>query len=377
MNVSILTQPLHTNYGGTLQAFALQYILREIGCDPLTINYRRNVVPVNVVRQQISRLKQKIFKGKIIYPFSDDELSIIGEAHNNFIEKYISYSKPVYDVSTLNSLILERHSHAVIVGSDQTWRPRYSPRIDSYFLDFLKDTDIPKKIAYAASFGTDEWEFTPEQTALFSELVKKFNNISVRESSAVQLCNEHFDITPVHVLDPTLLLGVEVYMDLIRDCEPNHVGKVFNYVLDQCVEKNKVLEKTRCFLNRDSFSTYPKCTIKNKKYIHDYSDYIYPSIESWIRSFHDASFIVTDSFHGTVFSLIFNKPFISIANETRGKARFTSLLQMFGLEHRLVSSDDEITQTLINESIDYTAVNKRANELRHFSFDFLRKSLLG
>ncbi|MCS5956377.1 polysaccharide pyruvyl transferase family protein [Klebsiella pneumoniae] len=375
MKVAILTQPLHTNYGGTLQAFALQYILREFGHEPVTINYRKIKPVVHPIRLVLSRIKQKIIEVRIVYPFSDEDIKKISKHHNKFINKHIKYTDAIYSVGELTDVINSGGFNAVVVGSDQTWRPRYSPRIDSFFLDFLSENKKIKKIAYASSFGTDDWEFTNEQTAKFSKLLKEFHSVSVRENSAVTLSSEHLGVSPEHVLDPTLLLDRKVYLELIKDVSSKGRGNVFNYVLDKSQEKKDVIQSVCKLLGKDFFATYPEHSEKEIRSIKNYAEYIYPPIEEWIRSFYDADFVITDSFHGTVFSIIFNKPFISIGNERRGKARFTSLLRMFNLENRLVSHASDINSELINESIDFDMVNSKLDEMKMQSLTFLKRSL--
>lgn len=376
MNISILTQPLHVNYGGTLQAFALQHVLRQFGHNPVTINYRKLGESSRSTRFFLSYLKNKVLNRKIRYSFTENDILVISKHHKDFIDKHISYTSPIYDVNELKHIFLSGDFDAVIVGSDQTWRPRYSPRIDSFFLDFLIDNNQIKKIAYASSFGTDDWEFDTKQTKKFSTLLKGFDFISVREDSAVHLCEEKFGVSSEHVLDPTLLVNKEEYLKLAFNANSQGVGKVFNYVLDKSDGKQDIISKVCDILGKKSFSTYPKITIKYSRVINDYSDYIYPSIESWVRSFYDTDFIVTDSFHGTVFSIIFNKPFIAVANESRGKARFTSLLKEFGLENRLVASVDEITSRLIHDAINYDDVNTKLMALRNSSLLKLKNALL-
>src|SRR5690606_30541311 len=125
---------------------------------------------------------------------------------------------------------------AVVVGSDQVWRPRYSPNIYNFFLDFLKNNSTIKKVAYAASFGTEDWEYTEEQTREARELIKHFNAVSVRESSGVLLCDKYLNRKDaVHVLDPTLLLKAEDYNQLINKTK-KEIG-LFTYVLDETKEK--------------------------------------------------------------------------------------------------------------------------------------------
>lgn len=372
MNVAILTQPLHTNYGGNLQAFALQYILRQNGLNPLTINYRKKPESVYSIRPILSRIKNRLLNGKVVFPFTSNEYDLLSRHHRMFIDTNINYSVSVTNVKQLHNLFEKMEFEAVIVGSDQTWRPIYSPRIDTFFLDFLTSFKDIKKLSYAASFGTDEWEFSPSQTKRFSNLLKLFDFVSVRERSGVILCNKHFDVKAEHVLDPTLLVDKNVYIDLFRKIKhSNGKGKILNYILDAGNDKQDLINKVSSYFGKDCYMPYPVKTEKYKSTIKNIDEYIYPPVEEWLKSFHDADFIITDSFHGTVFSIIFNKPFIAIANEARGKARFSSLLELFDLQHRLVTSESGITDDLICEQIDYTGINERLAFLRKKSIEHL------
>lgn len=372
MKIAILTQPLRTNYGGNLQAFALQYILREHGYTPLTINYRKRPSRMHSVRPVLSRIKRTLLRRKKIYPFSESENCVISQLHNSFIRENIDYSPVLYSVKQLRDYFKNNSFHSVIVGSDQTWRPKYSPRIDTFLLDFLKKNQYIRKLSYAASFGTDEWEFNPLQTIRFSSLLKQFDFVSVREESAVSLCEKKLNTKAIHVLDPTLLLDKSVYLNFLQDeTNTNNEGELFYYCLDKTRNKNEFIENVAARLGAKTFTAHPKKTIKNTRLIDDLDNYIYPSVNEWLCGFHKASFIITDSFHGTVFSIIFNKPFIAIANEERGKARFTSLLKLFNLEHCLVTDVKKAPLSIINEGIDYHSVNQKLSELREISLRHL------
>ena len=132
----------------------------------------------------------------------------------------------------------EGNYDAYVVGSDQCWRPRYNAFLSSMFLDFVKG-EKTKRIAYAASFGTDQWEFTQEMTSICVPLAQKFDFVSVREDSGLKLCKEHLGVNAVHVLDPTLLLTKEDYTHLIKaENEPQSKGTLFNYILDPDAAKS-------------------------------------------------------------------------------------------------------------------------------------------
>jgi len=262
-----------------------------------------------------------------------------------------------------------------VVGSDQVWRPKYSPYIPNFFLDFLSAGDKAKRIAYAASFGVDTLEYSPDQLAVCAPLARRFDAISVREDTAVQLCREHFGVEATHVLDPTLLLDKEHYISLIeKENAPASKGTLMTYVLDKAPEKQAIISQVASERNLQAFTVYPKSRFY-KAGSKGLKDCMYPPLGSWIRGFMDCEYVVTDSFHGTAFAIIFNKPFIAIGNATRGLSRFQSLLGIFGLNERLVIHPDDLTSELINREIDFTEVNRLWEEKKTRSLDFLENAL--
>lgn len=102
---------------------------------------------------------------------------------------------------------------------------------------------------------------------------------------------------------------------------------------------------------------------------------VFPPVEDWLKGFRDSDYVITDSFHGTVFAIIFNKPFITILNRERGVDRFNTLLGLFGLSDRLITSHDEL-ERIINKPIDFKMVNQRLHEEKIKSIDFLNRHLL-
>lgn len=374
--IAILTQPLHVNFGGTLQAFALQKTLIGMGHQVETLNY--DWKKSSDLKKILSSLKHKILSNKSIFPFFENELQAIRAEHKKFIKNNIKYSESLYSHQDLKNYIESQSFDAVIVGSDQVWRVAYSPRIESFFLDFLSHDNQIKKIAYSASFGIDQWQFNKQKTIEIKRLLKKFQSVSVREKSAVELCQQYLDVEVKHTLDPTLLLEAKEYLELLNPKQKNinNIGKIFVYVLDKNKSKEKMIENISRELDKEIFYNQPEKNNKNSYFIKDLEPYIYPPIESWIESFFDADFIITDSFHGTVFSILFNKEFIVINNEDRGNARFESLLELFDLKDRLVSCHDEGYLKLIRKKTDFEQVNKKLNKLRLDSSKWLEDSLL-
>ena len=375
MKICILTQPLGTNYGGLLQAYALQTVLKNMGHDVLTEDRRYpKLSGKEALKYQIKRLLGPIRRR--YYP-AQNEVATIRKNTDKFIRERIRTTEPVY--SNTKEELSKYNFDSYIVGSDQVWRPRYSPYLLNYFLDFAQDQNV-KRIAYSASFGTSEWEFSEEETRQAAVLIKKFDAISVREDSGVRLCRDYFGVDALHTLDPTMLLDKQDYMSLINDdcVKKKETMKVVSYILDQSKEKWLVMDTISRRLEI-SFSDIERLGPKRDfisngpRYI---SECIYPPVEDWLSRFSDADFVVTDSFHGTVFSLIFKIPFITIVNNRRGIDRFTSLLNYFKLENRLVSSHNKVQiNELIETPIDFNSVEIIMRKAQSESLVFLNNAL--
>jgi len=371
MKIAILTQPLGNNYGGIMQAYALQKVLRDLGHDVVTIDRQRD--------------KRSLIK-KILLPFKPVIYKLLGRRHprkltheqnkyvyfgmTSFIRKNIQLSEPIYNSADLKAHYQENSYDLVIVGSDQVWRPKYSPNIYNFFGDFLKNDD--KSISYAASFGVDEWEFDEEQTRQCKKLIQKFNAISVRESSAIELCKGNLGVEAELVLDPTLLVTADDYESLLSGRKSGGQGKVLKYILDESEQKKQLTEQVIQLLCKPLFNAQPIRSINDPSAL-DIEEYKYPTVESWIMSFRDADFVITDSFHGCVFSIIFNKPFIAIGNYERGLSRFESLLSLFGLSDRLIMDDEVSIKPLIDKGIDWESVNFKLAGYQEKSISFLNK----
>lgn len=373
MKIAILTQPLKTNYGGILQAYALQTVLQRMGHKVTVINRRyycgggTKLTVVNMLLRFGSFVKTLIRKyvlnkkGYILMnPLSPYYHSKITELDPlPFVKKYICLSPDIRTSEKLNKYFKRQKFDMYVVGSDQVWRPCYSPCITDYFLKEVPPMSKVKRIAYAASFGTDIWEFSPEDTEICSSLLKHFDAISVREKSGVSLCKEYFGVNAIHLLDPTMLLDVDDYLSLVKKTKVSQSpGNAFCYILDENSEITKIIS-----------------AIKTEGYVPFYAglDPITSglSVEQWLKSFSDAELVITDSFHACVFSLIFEKPFVVIKNQTRGISRLESLLHCFGLEVCLVDSYEnyEEKKAQMPRSV---SVKDKLKEKREESWDFFR-----
>ena len=371
MKTGILTQPLTNNYGGILQNFAMQKILKKNGQLPTTIDIKSKELDYSTVRLILSSLKRLFLKisghNGIIFinPKKQHRFLITPGIHQKkFIEKNI---KLIQVKAPIRPDFEKKHQFdAYIVGSDQVWRPVFSPYLSNYYLDFVNDK--AKKIAYAASFGVDRWEASKEITPQLSKYASRFDAISVRETSGIDLCKNFLKVEATQTLDPTMLLDVNDYRELVKHTKDDvSIGKnkACLYILDMNKEKMAITESI--------------CQSKNLQ-IHRIgkpSKKGFPSIESWLNGFDKADFVITDSFHGTAFAILFNKPFISIGNEGRGLSRFNSLLKLFGLTSRLILTTDDLDKLkkIIDTEIDYDAVNEILSKQRVLSESFLANAL--
>ena len=378
MKIGIVTQPLMGNYGGLLQNYALQQVLIELGHTPITLDQKSwHLEGWKKFLQTSKAIIYNLLFGKKKLTYNQHE-KLINETlrySHEFVRKYIYSTQKVSKDQELKCLCLKEELDAIIVGSDQVWRPLYAPHIEQSYLSFVEGMQI-KRIAYAASFGVDEWEYTPEQTRQCRRLIKQFDSISVRENSGISLCKEFLGVEAEHVLDPTMLLPTSNYCDIVNKGNTKAPqGELFAYILDNNEEKKKQIN------NIARLTTLKPFFVNQAKELKfdipcNIEEYTYPPVEQWLRSFRDAKYVVCDSFHGMVFSVIFNKNFIVLANKKRGSSRFASLLKMLGLEDRLIGNDgvDNMIDVL-TKPIEWDSVNEILNSRRVMSKKFLQRSL--
>lgn len=375
MKIGILTLPLHSNYGGILQAYALQTVLERMGHEVVVFQNDYD----GIKRFPIRKLPF-IWGKRILRRFNGNSSPIFLEYQKKkempivtqYIHKFISQNINIYKVGNLNSISKDMFD-AIIVGSDQIWRRSYTRRIwktdiQNAFLQFASEWDI-RRVAYAASFGIDNWDYTDKETIECSSLAKQFDGISVREDSGLLLCTKYLGVNAEHVLDPTMLLSAEDYINLIERAEVSkNVGSLFSYILDNNSKKTDFVNR---LAERHKMKTYG--ITLSADYSLPIDKRINPSVETWLRAFYDAELVVTDSFHGCVFSIIFGKPFIALGNEKRGMSRFSSLLEMFGIEDNLVQNinDYSIERSYsLSEDVIY-----RLSAFQERSLNFLMMSL--
>lgn len=353
-NIGILTFQWanNRNFGASLQAYAHKTLINKLlkNKNIQIINFN----PINMI------LKSKILAYFTAKPF------------RGYNEKFLNLTSEIKSIKELKKL--NNKYDVFIVGSDQVWRAIWLEKKSlHYFFDFV-DND-KKKIAYAASFGVDYWEGTPELTEKIKPLIKRFNHISVREESGIDICKNTFGIdNAVCVLDPTLMILREDYQPILDDWQDkSHLKKKYiaHMLLDDTAELKKESQNIADYLKSEI--NY----IKGKSFkIFGKNITFYNKVSQWLTYLKDAELVITDSFHCTVFSLIFHKRFVVVANKTRGIARLETLLGKVGLEDRLFTDIKDVMKSgILDKEIDYNEVDKKLETHRKYSMDFLKKAL--
>lgn len=376
MRIAIITLPLHYNYGGILQAFALERILHSLGHDAYVVRpkLRYSKIPFWVRSRRI--LKQCVRK----FILQKKVTSIDPEKFRRELKNTICLKTDVFTNAYIKTIQVNKFNDlkrtdfdAYVVGSDQIWRSIYFKQVyDGPLANaYLKFTDgwNVKRIAYAPSFGTDLWEYTEEETQECGEALKQFGAISVREDSGIKLCKKKFGLSAECVLDPTMLLTKEDYIDLFLKANiPQSNGNLHYYILDSSKEKLGIVDFIAKQYNFTPFR------VNLNPYDPDLKpeERVQPSVEQWLRAFYDARYVVTDSFHACVFSILFQKQFVVIGNKFRGMSRFYSLLEQFGLVDRLIEHKEDIFKLA---KINYDVVYEKLEAKRHSSMKFLANAL--
>lgn len=365
MRIAVITLPLKVNFGGVLQCYALQQVLSSMGHE---VSVLQQGVPFMVrVRLFFTRwIKTYILRKESEYYGAKTDAEIVGRNFQAFIRKHI-HILHFQDWASIR----ERDFDAFVVGSDQVWRKKYNNQIQHAYLDFVKEWKGIKRVAYAASFGTDYLEYSHSEIEECAKLVRLFDAVSTREMFGVEMCRNKFQINATCCIDPTLLLSGEDYLNLLEGVEvPFHENGLLYYFIDASKEKEdfayqiSVNKHLNCFNVNNS-----NLWMRNKTF----EERIQLPIEHWIAGFRDAKFVVTDSFHGCVFSILFNKPFFVIGNVERGMSRFKSLLSIFHLEDRLISLTT--LEQYNDKPIQWNKVNKILKEERGKSLNFLSVNL--
>lgn len=344
--IGIITYHRAYSYGAKLQAYATATYLNSIGHTAEIIDYS-NIGEES--RPRISYKSVKSFIQSIIsYISSIPNEDKRRERFNFFLQQYIPLSPQRY-ISTESLDFVENNYDYIIAGSDQVWCPQINQGDLNFLLNFVKDNH--KKLSYAGSFGVSHLDENNFQT--YRQCLSTFNHITVREQEAQNIVFQMLGFKPEIVLDPTFLLPVKHWSQIAINPLRQNRRK---YIL--------------CFKILSVNPIYYQLIKKIHKQtgyeiVHIDSSYRYKPVLGHLYSkagplefiglIRDAEIIVTNSFHSTVFSILFNKPFYTILNNNGRNSRLTTLTEKFNLRNRLISSLDDIKQ--ISISIDYSMRN--------------------
>jgi len=372
--VAIFTFHFSDNVGALLQTYGLANFLRSRGVDAHVVDYHPAHVedggaflpPVSKqnIRADIIIAYQKMTKF-INATFGNKE-QVLKSA--SFRENHLFVSETPY--STLQQLLQSPPEEPVyICGSDQIWNPSPQFGVDpAYFLSF--GDEAKTRISYAASFGKDSLE--PRFSHEVGSYIDKFNAVSIREETGVNIVKQ-VSSKPVHWLpDPTLL--IENYDNVIHRPSESR-PYIFSYVLRSGKD---IVELQRYLAEKYNLGVVtPHNPMRRWK---TYGKTIFPGPQEWLGYLHDARYVITNSFHGTVFSVLFNKPFVSVGlsgKKSGLNARARSFLGKVGLQDRLlVDPDRESLDALLNKEIDWSEVNSKVAAWRKEGQDFLLENIM-
>jgi hypothetical protein len=371
MNVLIRTLPIRNgNYGGLFQAIALSRKIEQMGHSTLVdapAEFRLNIRTVVKYARALLLLRwNKTLSNRI---------------RNEMNSYFIAFAKKQIEIAptkvwSSHSKISTDHFQAFIVGSDQVWRPKYGDVERYMFSDLPSSRDRRPRISYAASFGlSSPSEFRSKTIRKCETLLHKFTGISVRESSGVAICDKYFQIAATQVIDPTLLWPKEFY-ETICDIAPNNSNQdsLLLFTLDRDPNLEEACATLARSLNLPLTRFESKLPLSRKEYKLDPHQFIKKSPAAWVGAIANSKYVVTDSYHGVIFAVIFQKPFITLGNPERGLERFQSLLASLGLTSQLKEKLEDLTSKSFTD-INWADVDTRLRILRIAGADFLEESL--
>ena len=321
------------NYGADLTAYALQYLIDTLDdyssllIDNQFLSFKYGYTNLNFFKNFEKNLKK-----------------------TNYLSKYSDF------------INLNNYSETFISGSDQVFRvSKLGENKYQYLLDFVNSDK--KKIAFSASFGVNKEKFLRENPSETIEhmktSLKSFDFISVREKSGVEICKELFEVDAEWIIDPVFIIDKSNYDELIKNSTKDFSNKIVSYVLDT----NKEYKNAHKYFSKKYNLEVIELANSNE------------SIENWLAAIKNCEFLITDSFHGMCFAIIFNKPFICLANKQRGASRFESILEMLNIENQCINDVNEIYEKDCIFKVDYEKVNQRIAEEAQKGLDFLKKAL--
>jgi hypothetical protein len=333
MKLGIVTFHTANNYGAVLQCYALAETLKELGQQVELVDLPLHKAP--------SKLRARL------------RLKLLSMAFSEFREKFLP--NIVAPTTILDSYYF---------GSDQVWNPQITAENYELFFGSFVPKDKPK-VAYAASFGLSTWKF-PVYTNTVTELLASFKALGVRESSAVDICQNEFNVGATQVVDPTLLRAD--YNEVFKKRKPTNSLVCYIFGKD-----DKKMESLRNIAAKLKLNAVLMNDFRLRKKIKSVP---FPSVATWLSHLEASNFVITDSFHCMVFAIIFKKNFIAIPAIPERAGRMTSLLESLGLSHRYFEKiEDFLGSDEITKDIDYKEVDQKLQPLRKASIQFIQNSL--
>lgn len=358
MKIGILTFHWAQNYGAVLQCYALKSKLQEMGHDVCIIDrvpqYR------GILRDLYHRISYKYF-------WSWLKFSCFNRRY--LVPKTRRYSS----MDTLMKHFVKEKLDAVVVGSDQVWR--WGMMGYNYFLDFV-DRHQTRKYAYAASFGLSHWTDNGLSTAHVTRLMKEFQAISVREQTGITLCERIFGVQAGLTIDPTLLYDASFYeRTLLKGVPKVTRNEVVSCILgdenlEQCKHISRWAEREGLDYEELFWTDWGFPALRKGK-----MRMLHLSVEEWLDAIRGAEYVITNSFHCTVFAILFHKRFLVLDNHSGGIDRIRTLLSALDLKHRFLPTvgDWEEVRRKLDAPIPYGSVEARLGDLRKASLAFLKE----
>ena len=363
------------NYGTILQAYALFTYIKELGYTPqilddahisssYTLQKYGKIRSIDIYRKFLKNLKKAVLSSDIF-----ERNCAKREIANDYLKhKLINYYKKGVDYDRLSHI--EKHFDAFVCGSDQIWTPDINFFDPYYFLSFV--TKKPK-IAYASSIGRGGYpeELIPE----IKNMLKDFRHISVREKSAAEYLTGAIGREVIACTDPTLLLNADKW---IHDFKIASAGKSGGYVLFYFLGQDRWYKKmTVDYCRNKGLKTIVLPMRKEDAGLGDMMSY--PNVTEFLSLIYNAYYIITDSFHGMMFSVIFRKQFMICARFNDGdtisqNSRIEDFCSRINLTGRYVKSPDEI-DTVFKSHLDYGAISDKLDSEIAGSKDYLQAAL--
>lgn len=371
--VAIVTR-YDDNYGACLQAAAMQYVLRkyEIQGEILRYTPLTERVEQNIVLKIINRIKKmgvlKVIKIALIKKYIQRRKM----AFQNFRKQKILITKHTFQNADEMTKVINQYD-AFICGSDMIWCEEFFKLLNVYFLQFAPRG---KRIAYSPSFGREKLK--EENKMIYSKLIKEIDFISCRENSGISIIKELSGKNATHTVDPTLLLTKNEWMSIMsKDNEvKGNMNYLLKYMFTELTENGKDFIKEICQTANIKMRTIPSTRFEYKE--EEKNNMVGHGPFEFLSMYKHSRFIVTNTFHGLVFALIFEKPFLVFKREDSGvwakyDERLVSLLKELDLLDRYVSQNSKFKEEWL--TLDYTKVNVKINCWREDSEKYLINAL--